>query len=85
MTMAMLPLLSALARRLAPLLEEARPKDPELEALPGAQQGTGEQLRAGQLEAQQTLQHAGRAAAADGWSNPASLSSRCCSAGLRHR
>ncbi|MFM7690156.1 MAG: cation:proton antiporter [Alphaproteobacteria bacterium] len=39
LTMAMLPLLSALARRLAPLLEEARPKDPELEALPGAQQG----------------------------------------------
>ena len=39
LTMAMLPLLSALARRLAPLLEEARPKDPALEALPGAQQG----------------------------------------------
>jgi len=39
LTMAMLPLLSALARRVAPLLEEARPKDPELEALPGAQQG----------------------------------------------
>ncbi|MFO0465901.1 MAG: cation:proton antiporter, partial [bacterium] len=39
LTMAMLPLLSALARRLAPLLEAARPKDPELEALPGAQQG----------------------------------------------
>lgn len=39
LTMAMLPLLSALARRLAPLLEEARPRDLELEALPGAQQG----------------------------------------------
>ena len=39
LTMALLPLLSALARRLAPLLEEARPKDPALEALPEAQQG----------------------------------------------
>ncbi len=39
MTMALLPLLSALARRLAPLLEEARPRDPALEALPEAQQG----------------------------------------------
>lgn len=39
LTMALLPLLSALARRLAPLLEEARPKDPALEALPDAQQG----------------------------------------------
>jgi CPA2 family monovalent cation:H+ antiporter-2 len=39
LTMAMLPLLSALARRVAPLLEEARPKDPALEALPEAQQG----------------------------------------------
>jgi CPA2 family monovalent cation:H+ antiporter-2 len=39
MTMALLPLLSALARRLAPLLEEARPKDPALEALPEGQQG----------------------------------------------
>ncbi len=39
LTMALLPLLSALARRLAPLFEEARPKDPELEALPGAPQG----------------------------------------------
>jgi CPA2 family monovalent cation:H+ antiporter-2 len=39
LTMALLPLLSALARRLAPLLEEAKPKDPALEALPEAQQG----------------------------------------------
>ena len=39
LTMALLPLLSALARRLAPLLEEARPKDPALEALPEATQG----------------------------------------------
>ena len=39
LTMALLPLLSALARRLAPLLEEARPKDPALEALPEAQRG----------------------------------------------
>ncbi|MGI9129911.1 MAG: cation:proton antiporter [Roseomonas sp.] len=39
LTMALLPLLSALARRVAPLLEEARPKDPALEALPEAQQG----------------------------------------------
>ncbi len=39
LTMALLPLLSALARRLAPLLEEARPRDPALEALPEAQQG----------------------------------------------
>jgi CPA2 family monovalent cation:H+ antiporter-2 len=38
MTMALLPLLSALARRLAPLLEEARPRDPALEALPEGQQ-----------------------------------------------
>ena len=40
LTMALLPLLSALARRVAPLLEEARPKDPALEALPEAQQLT---------------------------------------------
>ena len=39
LTMALLPLLSALARRLAPLLEEAKPRDPALEALPEAQQG----------------------------------------------
>ena len=39
LTMALLPLLSALARRVAPLLEEARPKDPALEALPEATQG----------------------------------------------
>ncbi|MCA3278191.1 MAG: cation:proton antiporter [Roseomonas sp.] len=39
LTMALLPLLSLLARRLAPLLEEVRPKDPALEALPEAQQG----------------------------------------------
>ena len=39
LTMALLPLLSALARRVAPLLEEARPRDPALEALPEAQQG----------------------------------------------
>jgi monovalent cation:H+ antiporter-2, CPA2 family len=39
LTMALLPLLSALARRLAPLLEEAKAKDPALEALPEAQQG----------------------------------------------
>ena len=39
LTMALLPLLSALARRLAPLLEEAKPKDPALEALPEAQRG----------------------------------------------
>ena len=39
LTMALLPLLSALARRVAPLLEEVRPKDPALEALPDAQQG----------------------------------------------
>ena len=75
LTMALLPLLSALARRLAPLLEEARPKDPALEALPEAQQGHAIIIgygRVGKTVASLLRQHDLRQIAID--NDPASVS-----------
>lgn len=75
LTMALLPLLSALARRLAPLLEEAKPKDPALEALPEAQQGHAIIIgygRVGKTVASLLRQHDLRQIAID--NDPASVS-----------
>jgi CPA2 family monovalent cation:H+ antiporter-2 len=75
LTMALLPLLSALARRLAPLLEEAKPKDPALEALPEAQQGHAIIIgygRVGKTVASLLRQHHLRQIAID--NDPASVS-----------
>ena len=75
LTMALLPSLSALARRLAPLLEEAKPKDPALEALPEAQQGHAIIIgygRVGKTVASLLRQHDLRQIAID--NDPASVS-----------
>jgi CPA2 family monovalent cation:H+ antiporter-2 len=75
LTMALLPLLSALARRLALLLEEAKPKDPALEALPEAQQGHAIIIgygRVGKTVASLLRQHDLRQIAID--NDPASVS-----------
>ncbi len=75
LTMALLPLLSALARRLASLLEEAKPKDPALEALPEAQQGHAIIIgygRVGKTVASLLRQHDLRQIAID--NDPASVS-----------
>jgi monovalent cation:H+ antiporter-2, CPA2 family len=75
LTMALLPLLSALARRAAPLLEEAKPKDPALEALPEAQQGHAIIIgygRVGKTVASLLRQHDLRQIAID--NDPASVS-----------
>ncbi|MCA3309776.1 MAG: cation:proton antiporter [Roseomonas sp.] len=75
LTMALLPLLSALARRLAPLLEEAKPKDPALEALPEAHQGQAIIIgygRVGKTVASLLRQHDLRQIAID--NDPASVS-----------